>query len=346
MIPTSVLTPTGSSVDLAVACATWPALAVGLAPAQMAQQFMPVLRYHYPDLLLVEVQDLAILQYRPERCVIRYQLALHEDVGNRFTELTLIGKFSQTDEGQQVYEAMSTLWANEFHPRTLDHIAVPAPLAYLPALKLLLQEEVPGRQLNDLIKAQPRPDYARLIARVLRKLHHADLRPGPVYDMQTHLARCYPSHQALAQACPELRKAIAAIVGSTAQLDQQIPASQYTPIHGDFHMKQIHVDADRCWLLDFDALSWGDPAADLGNVILTLQHKADRLPNVPELITALLDEYFVTMDRQIAGRIHLYEAVNGLRRACKQLRLQPPGWRAAAGQMIATAVAALDHPYA
>lgn len=346
MNPAHIRTPTGSSVELASACKRWPALRIGLSPKWIAPHLTDALRVHYPHILSVEIIKLAILQYRPERCVVRYDLALHQDTIQPTLMLKLIGKFSQSNDGEQIHELMTQLWRKAFHPTEADRISIPTPLGYLPTLKMVLQEEVPGHQLNTLIKAEPRIEYAQLIGRTLSKLHRSELRPGIARDMQRHLSRCYPSHQALAQACPELNDAIALIVGVASELDRQISDSHFTTIHGDFHMKQIHVDGDRAWLLDFDALGWGDPASDLGNVILTLKHKADRLSNVPALISATLDEYFTTSkDQRITQRIHVYEAVNGLRRACKQLRLRQEGWRQNAGTMVTTAVLALEQPY-
>lgn len=354
MLQQTLCTPSGQSMQMHAAIAALPGLAIALDGSQMKRKLDPIVQpIIHPGLQAangdrqpcIQEIDSEIIQFRPERCVIRYRLQYESATTGRSLTRNVIGKVSQAGEGRQIHRAMTALWAHAFKPEHSEKIRIPEPLAFLPDLEMVVQEEVPGHHLNDLIKRQPQPEYARLIARVLIKLHTAEVDLGRTRHMADHLRRCYPSYTELARACPELSDPIRRIADAASELDVRLDRADYMTIHGDFHMKQIHVADERSWLLDFDALSHGDPAADLGNVIVTLRHKADRLGNVPELIDALIDEYCQVMNPDIAKRIPIYEAVNGLRRACKQLRLEPPGWRMAAQQMVAQALGALDHTY-
>ena len=98
------------------------------------------------------------------------------------------------------------------------------------------------------------------------------------------------------------------------------------------------MDGDRAYLIDFDALSYGDPAADLGNVLVFLKGKARKMDGIPKLIDVFLDEYFQHMDSAIADRVPLYEGITHLRRACKRLRLQTPRWEKKIKRMIGAGV--------
>jgi hypothetical protein len=90
----------------------------------------------------------------------------------------------------------------------------------------------------------------------------------------------------------------------------------------------------------------------LGNVLVILRGKARKIPNISELIQAFLDEYFSIMDREIAARIPLYQAITHLRRACKCLRFQEEGWQQRVRSMVELGVGCIDemgkngwHPY-
>ena len=98
------------------------------------------------------------------------------------------------------------------------------------------------------------------------------------------------------------------------------------------------MEDGRAYLIDFDALSYGDPAADLGNVLVFLKNKSKKMNGMPELIDVFFDEYFRHMDSSIADRIPLYEGVTHLRRACKRFRFQAPRWKKKAEHMIAAGV--------
>jgi aminoglycoside phosphotransferase (APT) family kinase protein len=100
-----------------------------------------------------------------------------------------------------------------------------------------------------------------------------------------------------------------------------------TPVHGDFHLGQVHVDGDRAWLVDLDALGFADPASDLGNILVFLEDKVRREPAIGPMVEAFRDEYEAHTGSAAWERVPFYEALTLLRRASKQLRLQQPGWR-------------------
>jgi aminoglycoside phosphotransferase (APT) family kinase protein len=104
----------------------------------------------------------------------------------------------------------------------------------------------------------------------------------------------------------------------------------------------VHLENGNAWLIDFDAMSYGDPASDLGNVLVFLRGKARKIPNINDLIAAFLDEYFSIMDSEIGRRVPLYEGLTHLRRACKCLRLQEEGWQRRIKRMVEQGVACIE----
>ena len=106
----------------------------------------------------------------------------------------------------------------------------------------------------------------------LDRLHAKPAPPGlPEHDaareaevLRMWIARLEPWAPDLAAA---LGRAAELVVASL--LDGAGPAD--APVHGDLHDGQVLVDGDRIGMLDFDALSRGEPARDLGNLLAHLE---------------------------------------------------------------------------
>lgn len=311
----------------------------------MRRVLAPIVEAAQQEKVHIHHLDVEVLKRRSKRCVIRYQMETGNGANGRPIPMNLIGKAYRADQaskGERAFDNMLALWGRGFDREVSDLVSIPEPLAFVPELYLLVQEEVPGQPISALLKKDPAPRYMRQLSRVLVKLHSCEFMPGDPFRMEDHLMRCHPKHQVLCDACPELAHDIEFIVQSALEIEKRFSLDTFTLIHGDFHMGQVHVEDGQSWLVDFDALSFGDPAADLGNVIVLLKGKSTRLPSVPFLIDTLLDEYFRVMDSSIAKRIPLYVAITYLRRACKQLRYQRPGWESKVEHMIAQGVACIE----
>lgn len=310
-------------------------LRTALNPKQMQRVLTPLVGQPTQH---IDRLNATVLQHRNKRCVIRYQMVMTDG-----TAVNIIGKvYQQRNAGQPVYDHMQDLWDNGFNREASDHVYIPQPVAYLPELSMLLQEEIPGRTIKDHIRQEGSPSYMRQLAKGLVKLHTCQIDLGEPFRIEDHLMRCHPKFQVLRLACPHLKDDINYLVQTARHIEPQISLDTFTPIHGDFHLSQVHVQGKQSWLLDFDPLSFGDPAADLGNVLVLLKGKSNKWGNVPLLIDAFLDEYFSVMDSSIAKRIPLYEALTYLRRACKKLRFQEPNWQADVEKQIALGVACIN----
>lgn len=276
----------------------------------------------------IEVQ---LLKQKPKkRMVLAYQFKGMADQPN----LSVVGKLYCQGEGEQVYREMSGLWASGF-------TAMPKPLGYLPELNMVVQAAISGQPLGGRLLEADAASSIRQFAQTLAAFHNSTHRPEKAYDLQQHLMRCHPSYDTLVQAMPEAKAPVDTLIQAASQImaDKTIPM---TPIHADLHLKQAHGNRDGCWLLDFDSIGWGDPAADLGNLIVFFKGKSRKVPQVDRLIEAFLETYFQHMDAQISQRIPLYEALTHLRRACKQYRLQQNGWENKVHHMLNQAVRSID----
>jgi hypothetical protein len=315
-------------------------LGVALDPERMRAVLTPRVRARCGGDVMIHELTIEVYRRHANRCVIRYGLDCRGRSGARTWQL--IGKVLADGRGVKVYETMRRLWKLGFARRARDGIEMPEPIGYEPALGMLLQEQVGGTAVRSLIKQSGDPSPCRAAARALVKLQRSGLVAGPRRGVADHLRRCHPRYPFLALACPEVAHQVRSIVSRSLAIEAALGDIEPTTLHGDFHLGQVHVEGDRAWLIDFDAVGYGDPASDVGNLSVFLKDKARRRPAVAALLEAFLDEYFARMDPQIATRLPLYEGLTHLRRACKLLRVQTPGWRARIRDMLARGVGAID----
>jgi aminoglycoside phosphotransferase (APT) family kinase protein len=292
----------------------------------------------------IEVRQVGIevIRRRSQRCVIRYRAKAFDSQKQRRFDWRVIGKLYNANRGERVFETMQQLWESGFSRSTADGISIPEPLEFSSSLCMLFQEEVPGLPVKTIIRQSPQPVHMQQLARTLAKLHQCSVIPDKSLMVRGHLLRCHPRYAFLALACPDLESKIDYIVETAKKIEADFNGIKLAPIHGDFHLGQVHLENGYAWLIDFDSLSYGDPAADLGNVLVILRGKARKVPNISALITAFLDEYFSIMDHDIARRIFLYQGLTHLRRACKCLRLQEEGWQRRAKGMVELGVACIE----
>ena len=305
----------------------------------------PLIKMRFGGSAHIAAITIEILRRRNQRCVLRYHILAVDVYGAIKVVWRLIGKVIRADVGRRLFDNMQMLWRHGFARNAEDGICIPEPLEWLPDVGLLVQEEVPGQPVKALMQ-QPAPqaEYFRQLGRTLVKLHQCPRFSVqlPRMTVREHLLRCHPRHDFLTLACPTLAPAIEYLVAAAHHIENSFGDFEPTLLHGDFHLGQVHLQSRRSWLLDFDALGYGDPAADLGNLLVFLEGKALKNPKVQQFIDAFLDEYFSHMDYAIAARIPLYEGLTHLRRACKCLRLQETGWQEKVQHMLAQGVASVQ----
>lgn len=318
-------------------------LEIALDGNAMRPPFQALVHKFLGESLQVRRVDVEVIRRRNQRCVLRYLVEADDPQHDHNFHWRVIGKVYKAKRGERVFGVMQQLWERGFQREATDGIHIPEPLEFSSELCMLFQEEVPGLPLKTVVKQNPQPGHFQQLARVIAKLHQCPYVPDEPFLVQEHLLRCHPRYPFLALACPELETRINYIVDTAKQIEARlIREAKLTTIHGDFHLGQVHVDNGNAWLIDFDALSYGDPAADLGNVLVFLRGKVKRDPQFAVYIQAFLEEYFAHMDTEIANRLLLYEGLTHLRRACKTLRLQEEGWRRRLTRMIDEGVRCIE----
>ncbi len=317
-------------------------LETAMNETRMAEAFAPLLKEFWGEAWRVAGVRIEVMRRRNQRCVLRYRINAVEGESEQQLEWRVIGKVFKADRGEAVFENMRKLWEYGFSREAQDNISIPEPLEFSSSLCMLFQEEVGGVPVKNILKQAPQPEHMRQVARTLAKLHQSPLVPGKPFTVKDHLTRCHPRHEFLALACPNLAPAVEALIQGAHEVEASFGDYKMTTLHGDFHLGQVHIENENVWLIDFDALSYGDPASDLGNLLVFLKGKIKRHPVVSELIDVFLDEYFSIIDPEVAQRVPLYEGLTHLRRACKCLRLQEDGWERRVKRMVEMGLACIE----
>ncbi|HEY3581435.1 MAG TPA: phosphotransferase [Pyrinomonadaceae bacterium] len=199
-----------------------------------------------------------IVGHAPEKSVTAQCLAENNQV-------LAYAKVYAGDEGRDFFNTYVHL-ADESPKQNLH---VPRALGYFEKHHLLMLEAVAGFSLSTLAPAQ-RGDAFFQLGRALRALH-ATAPPASLPQS----ARFTP--EALARTAATIGEARPDVATLVQQLSHKLIAQhamysggEHVFLHGDLHPKNILLDRERLFLLDFDQAARGIAAVDLGSVIAGL----------------------------------------------------------------------------
>ena len=299
-----------------------PALAVVLDPLALGPilaEFLPPPHRGLPDLRI------RILRYHPgKRCV--FEAAWRSAEGPQ----SWIGKVYAADRAD-VYHAMDAIRRAGFG--TDAEFSIPEPVAYLPALRCLLQENVAGRPATELFLSDDEGERLRMSERCaqwLARFHTLAPRSGPVFDLGTYQL-----------SIEKWSRRIAGVGGAFAdqagQLHAQLElaAARLLPIgtcagHGSFTHHQVIAAAGRTVTFDWDDHALADPGYDVARFLVGLRRLALRcLGSIRALDGAaglFLGTYLSRGRPQVRANLPFYAAAICLRLAKKDIGHQAPGW--------------------
>ena len=277
----------------------------------------------------VEVEDLELLGYRPERrAVLRIRLR------DRHVPLTFVVKLTSPPKAAANLSNLQRLERAGFDKQATDRITVPQTFECSDSW-LVWMEYVPDPALHDLSDS---PTYVRGCAAaggVLKKLNAVLIDQLPEYTMEDERGLLQRATGEVSAIYPQLAERLARAL---AWVEDHAPAEAQAvsvPIHRDFYDKQVLVGPDRTTLLDMDTLAQGDPALDVGNFLAQLDFRANQTPDLRRRFEAgreaFVDVYH-TMDRSFWRRVDWWEAAAALRLLCVySLR---PRWQGLARSLL------------
>jgi aminoglycoside phosphotransferase (APT) family kinase protein len=257
----------------------------------------------------------------------------------------ILGKAYATNR-QDVYQFMVALQEAGFD-RAAD-FSIPQPIAYLPALNLLLQEHVEGpiarKVLND-DDERVRVGAAEQCGRWLGTFHNRAPRSGQVQEFEDFLAVLEKGGQALMEGGRPF-------AGKTRRLMEGLRAAQPGPGtvklcagHGDFGAYQVVLAPKRTVVFDWDGFDVGDPTRDVARFVVSLEKRAFSPRSsyrMDACIAAFLEAYFAAGGQpEVAVRLPFYKAATYLHRAGRISRRDQPGWQEQAERCVDAALLTL-----
>jgi Phosphotransferase enzyme family len=222
------------------------------------------------------LKAIRVVKYKPgRRCLLEYDIALQKNGAKR--ELTLMGKVRRKGS-QGNHEILEALYASGFDGSSKDGISVPAPLGYIPDLRMSLQEKVAGIQATKLLERPGQDHLAKRIAEALYKLNRCGVASLRHHTLVEEMAILHNRLQNITRKKPELSKRIGRLLDACEELAGTIRERRVCGIHRDFYPDQVVVDSSRIYLVDLDLYSEGEPALDAGNFIGHMTEQGIRQP--------------------------------------------------------------------
>lgn len=192
------------------------------------------------------------LSYRARRrATIRY----------RQGQQRLVGKVFRDDRGERVALRHFTL-RERLIQDTGGRVTVPAPIRYLPDLRMLLLGWNEPRELP--AAGAPTDELWRVLG-ALRALHGSAMENLPVFSHGDEIA-----------VVERWVKTLATLdAGGTDTIRRLVPiwrvrtppTQRCVTVHRDFYSRQVLLGANKTTLIDLDTLSSGDAAVDVGNFL-------------------------------------------------------------------------------
>jgi Phosphotransferase enzyme family len=281
-----------------------------------------------------EAWDVEPVRYRTgERMTLRLRVRVRNRTTDQLEERCFYAKvYREEEDGERTYEVARKLW--EKAEAGGEGFSVGRPVAYLSDLRTLIQEEVPGSSLYDVIlREKEATPFARKAARALAALHLDEDVPRPrrphpsKEDFDRRLKRIGAT---LLRACPHLEPEVQEIVGAVvARSEAEAPTA---PTHGDLHLRHIMLHGGRPALIDLDAFAEADPLLDIALILSDLAAMPLDSPlsraRAQEASQAFVEEYFAHVPESWRDGFPTRYARAVLKRAANICRRQGkmPGW--------------------
>jgi hypothetical protein len=288
-----------------------PTLADVFDPATIAPHLARVVG---GDAVAIHDVGIQVLKHHPgKRCT--FEITFRTTAGER----CLIGKVYATDR-RDVYRAMEAIRRSGFGPE--NECSIPQPLAYVPELRLLLQEKVDGRRAKLIFvdgDESNRADASARAARWLATFHAVAPHSGHSTGVREHLEPV----QRWSLRIAELGEPFAGAARQLARRLADAAALMHTGCvcagHGSFSCHQIILADGRTVTFDWDSYDVADPCRDVARFVVGLQRLAvkyhDRIRALDASAQVFVSTYQMCSPYDVAPNLAWYRALTCLRLA-------------------------------
>jgi Phosphotransferase enzyme family len=279
---------------------------------------------------------------------LRLTVQAREDATGRMEERRFYAKVYHDDGGERTYKALRAMWERTGGG---EEFTVGRPVAYLDDLRTLLQEEILGTPLRDILLSGEDATPAVKKAAVALAAMHLDRVPAPRYHRpQNEVAVLERIGRLLQWACPHLGAEVEQTVSTAVEGLQDAPTA---PTHRDLKLDHILLDGDRPGLIDLDGFAEADPILDVASVLAHLTAMPFRFPHLREdrwqaAMRTFAEEYFAHAPRTWRYRLPANRAGALLKVAAGFFRRQESHWPDKIATLVGEASACLadasDYP--
>jgi hypothetical protein len=309
-----------------------PTLRAALDPVELGKQIGALAPSQWPWGAPQEVDVNVVKWLRAARCI--FKISLRTQSGTH----RLIGKVYAQDR-RDVYQRMEGIRAAGFGPDS--EFSIPRPVAYLPSLRLLLQEKVVGLAAKKIFRFGDeglRAVAAQRCARWLARFHALAPPVGLVLEVEEVLRQS----ERMSRLIREEGGPWAAKAG---QLLEGLRAARPTPGstrlragHGDYGYHQIIFAEARTAVFDWDVYDVADPARDVARFVVSLARQGLRQIGSVGALDGAAEEfvktYLASGHPQVAAHLPFYKAALCLRGARMDVKSKAPGWQQGAEAML------------
>jgi aminoglycoside phosphotransferase (APT) family kinase protein len=269
------------------------------------------------------------LRYRVgQRAALRLTARAREAATGRVAKRRFYAKVYPTKKlGEQAYEVLRELW--EKSSAGSVSFTVGKPVAYLDDFRALVQEEVTGTTLRDmLLRGDEAIPAVCKAARALASLHLEDVVTPQRYTLRDEAARLAIASASIRSVCSHLEPKVEEIVSTVVAGLEEVPPA---PIHGDLKLNHILLDGESIALIDFDKFAGADPVVDVAHLLYSLATFNELEKNIhvshdrsQVVASAFLEEYFDHVPGAWRARLPLHYGGLLVKKAAARLRKHLP----------------------
>jgi hypothetical protein len=300
-----------------------PTLVAVLDPARLRKilRFLSGPPWRWGDLGDVRIR---VLRCRSGRCT--FEIGLCTTTGAH----ALIGKVHALDDGSAIFQAMERIRRSGFGPEA--EFSIPEPVAYLPALRLLLQEKVEGQSASEVLVRGNEDDRAgasERCARWLARFHARAPKTGPAFDLNNYLIRLEDWLRCTADPADPLSGKLAQPFHCLQRAAPALEPVETCLCHGDFSAGQIIMADGRTATCDWDRCAVSDPNRDLARFLTGLERVGLKHFGSTRALDGAADVFLKTytgLGRAVSERrLRFYKAAYHL--IWMNRKLAKPHWR-------------------
>ena len=316
-----------------------PTLATVLDPAQLARHLVGVVDWDTSTKIQIKV----LRWKKKDRCTFEitlkprgagpdllFPLTGADDSENGWCEL--IGKV-YADDRADVYRTMEEIRLAGFEPDA--EFGIPRAVAFVPSLRLLLYEKVPGIRARRMI-VEDGPDSSRAAERCGRWLvqfHARGPRSGPVFGVAEQLGALDEARAGVADAGPAFRDKADRLFEELTEVARGLGACELRAGHGTYTPGQVLLTEGRTVTIDWDTYRVMDPAYDVARFLVELNRMGRKSTGSADAFRAeaevFLRAYVGQAGPDVLSRLAFHKAAIFLDRAkhdFDKLDRQEQGW--------------------